>query len=115
MSRHSHAAGELTLPGRYLSAEFFPLIETLEGAAGIRGGLVHRRRTPSTNDSGGFTLPTLSGLSDCTRAASQTFAGQLHLRMLKTVVLVAVLPVASGDARGQQVLDLLHRHSRFPN
>lgn len=64
---------------------------------------------------GGLKLPTLSDLSDCTRTASQTFAGQLYLRTLNTAVLVAVLPVASADVRGQQVLDLLHRYSRFPN
>lgn len=66
-------------------------------------------------NAGGFKLPTLSDLSDYTRAASQTFAGQLYLRTLKTAVLVAVLPVASADIRGQQVLDLLLRYSRFPN
>lgn len=60
---------------------------------------------------GGFALPTLS----CTRAASQTFARRLYLRTLKTAVLVAVLPLAGADVRGQQELDLLHRYSRFPN
>lgn len=62
---------------------------------------------------GGFKLPPLSDLSDCTRTASQTFAGQLYLRTLETAVLVAVLPVASADVRGQQVLDLLHQSRAF--